>query len=104
MGWLGRMGHSSNFARWPHFGPIPPMDGGGHLVPLSYVYGYRGGIGRRSSVKMAPATVRSEPTTEQSAGRCAQHFTTKVRAMQLAAFSANQAWCQPIRAIVIFAL
>ena len=33
---LGRMGHSSNFARWPHLGPIPPMDGGGHLVPLSY--------------------------------------------------------------------
>ena len=23
------------------------MDGGGHLVPLSYVYGYRGGVGRR---------------------------------------------------------
>ena len=23
------------------------MDGGGHLGPLSYVYGYRGGIGRR---------------------------------------------------------
>ena len=45
-GW-GRMGHSSNFARWPHLGPIPPMDGGGHLVPLSYVYGYRGGLGRR---------------------------------------------------------
>ena len=44
---LGRMGHSSNFARWPHLGPIPPMDGGGHLVPLSYVYGYRGGVGRR---------------------------------------------------------
>ena len=44
---LGRMGHFSNFARWPHLGPIPPMDGGGHLVPLSYVYGYRGGIGRR---------------------------------------------------------
>ena len=44
---LGRMGHSSNFARWPHLGPIPPMDGGGHLGPLSYVYGYRGGIGRR---------------------------------------------------------
>ena len=44
---LGRMGHSSNFARWPHLGPIPPMDGGGHLVPLSYVYGYRGGLGRR---------------------------------------------------------
>ena len=43
---LGRMGHSSNFARWPHLGPIPPMDGGGHLGPLSYVYGYRGGIGR----------------------------------------------------------
>ena len=43
---LGRMGHSSNFARWPHLGPIPPMDGGGHLVPLSYVYGYRGGVGR----------------------------------------------------------
>ena len=41
------MGHSSNFARWPHLGPIPPMDGGGHLGPLSYVYGYRGGIGRR---------------------------------------------------------
>ena len=49
------------------------------------------------------ANVRSEPTTEQSAGRCAQHFTTEVRAMQLAAFSANQAWCQPIRAIVVFA-
>ena len=32
------------------------MDGGGHLVPLSYVYGYRGGIGRRSSVEMTPAT------------------------------------------------
>ena len=45
-GW-GRMGHSRNFARWPHLGPIPPMDGGGHLVPLSYVYGYRGGVGRR---------------------------------------------------------
>ena len=44
---LGRMGHSSNFARRPHLGPIPPMDGGGHLGPLSYVYGYRGGIGRR---------------------------------------------------------
>ena len=44
---LGRMGHSSNFARWPHLGPIPPMDGGGHLVPLSYVYGYRGDVGRR---------------------------------------------------------
>ena len=44
---LGRMGHSSNFARWPHLGPIPPMDGGGHWGPLSYVYGYRGGIGRR---------------------------------------------------------
>ena len=44
---LDRMGHSSNFARWPHLGPIPPMDGGGHLVPLSYVYGYRGGVGRR---------------------------------------------------------
>ena len=43
---LGRMGHSSNFARWPHLGPIPPMDGGGHLGPLSYVYGYRGGVGR----------------------------------------------------------
>ena len=44
---LGRMGHSSNFARWPHLGPIPPMDGGGHLGTLSYVYGYRGGVGRR---------------------------------------------------------
>ena len=44
---LGRMGHSSNFARWPHLGPIPPMDGGGHWGPLSYVYGYRGGVGRR---------------------------------------------------------
>jgi len=44
---LGRMGRSSNFARWPHLGPIPPMDGGGHLGPLSYVYGYRGGIRRR---------------------------------------------------------
>ena len=44
---LGRMGHSSNFARWPHLGPIPPMNGGGHLVPLSYVYGYRGDVGRR---------------------------------------------------------
>jgi hypothetical protein len=39
--------NSSNFARWPHLGPIPPMDGGGHWGPLSYVYGYRGGVGRR---------------------------------------------------------
>ena len=23
------------------------MDGGGHLGPLSYVYGYRGGVGRK---------------------------------------------------------
>ena len=23
------------------------MDGGGDLVPLSYIYGYRGGLGRR---------------------------------------------------------
>ena len=45
--WLGQMSHSGNFARWPHLGPIRPMDGGGHLGPLSYVYGYRGGIGRR---------------------------------------------------------
>ena len=52
----GRIGRSCDYARWPHFGPIPPMDGGGHLVPLSYVYGYRGGIGRRSSVEMTPAT------------------------------------------------
>ena len=48
---LGRMGHSSNFARWPHLGPIPPMDGGGHLVPLSYVYGHRGGVGRRGGAQ-----------------------------------------------------
>ena len=41
------MGHSGDFARWPHLGPIRPMDGGGHLGPLSYVYGYRGGVGRR---------------------------------------------------------
>ena len=32
--------------------PVPPVllsahAGGGHLVPLSYVYGYRGGVGRR---------------------------------------------------------
>ena len=45
--WLGQMSHSGDFARWPHLGPIRPMDGGGHLGPLSYVYGYRGGIGRR---------------------------------------------------------
>ena len=45
--WSGQMGHSGDFARWPHLGPIRPMDGGGHLGPLSYVYGYRGGIGRR---------------------------------------------------------
>ena len=38
---------SGDFARWPHVGPIRPMDGGAHLGPLSYVYGYRGGIGRR---------------------------------------------------------
>ena len=25
--------------------PIRPIAGGGHLGPLSYVYGYRGGIG-----------------------------------------------------------
>ena len=43
----GRIGRSCDYARWPHLGPIPPMDGGGHLVPLSYVYGYRGGVGRR---------------------------------------------------------
>ena len=41
------MGHSGDFARWPHLGPIRPMARGGHLGPLSYVYGYRGGIGRR---------------------------------------------------------
>ena len=41
------MSHSGDFARWPHLGPIRPMAGGGHLGPLSYVYGYRGGIGRR---------------------------------------------------------
>ena len=45
--WLGQMGHSGDFDRWPHLGPIRPMAGGGHLGPLSYVYGYRGGIGRR---------------------------------------------------------
>ena len=45
--WLGQMGHSGDFARWPHLGPIRPMDGGGHLSPLSYLYGYRGGVGRR---------------------------------------------------------
>ena len=32
------------------------MARGGHLGPLSYVHGYRGGVGRRSSVEMAPAT------------------------------------------------
>ena len=45
--WLDQMSHSSDFARWPHLGPIRPMDGGGHLGPLSYVYGYRASIGRR---------------------------------------------------------
>ena len=50
------MSHSGDFARWPHLGPIRPMARGGHLGPLSYVYGYRGGIGRRSSVEMTPAT------------------------------------------------
>ena len=54
--WLGQMSHSGDFARWPHLGPIRPMARGGHLGPLSYVYGYRGGIGRRSSVEMTPAT------------------------------------------------
>ena len=49
------------------------------------------------------ANVRSEPTTEQSAGRCAQHFTTEVHATGCAALAGNQAWCQPIRAIVVFA-
>ena len=44
--WLGQMGHSGDFARWPHLGPIRPMARGGHLGPLSYVYGYRGGVGR----------------------------------------------------------
>ena len=43
------MSHSGDFARWPHLGPIRPMDGGGHLGPLSYVYGYRGGVGRRGA-------------------------------------------------------
>ena len=41
------MSHSGDFARWPHLGPIRPMARGGHLGPLSYVYGYRGGVGRR---------------------------------------------------------
>ena len=45
--WLGQMGHSGDFTRWPHLGPIRPMAEGGHLGPLSYVYGYRGGVGRR---------------------------------------------------------
>ena len=54
--WLGQMGHSGDFARWPHLDPIRPMAGGGHLGPLSYVYGYRGGIWQRSSVGMTPAT------------------------------------------------
>ena len=31
----------------PFLGPIRPMAGGGHLGPLSYAYGYRGGVGRR---------------------------------------------------------
>ena len=44
--WLGQMSHSGDFARWPHLGPIRPMARGGHLGPLSYVYGYRGGVGR----------------------------------------------------------
>ena len=44
---LGQMGHSGDFARWPHLGPIRPMARGGRLGPLSYVYGYRGGLGRR---------------------------------------------------------
>ena len=43
---MGQMGHSGDFARWPHLGPIRPMARGGHLGPLSYVYGYRGGVGR----------------------------------------------------------
>ena len=48
MGWVGwAILAIPPVARWPHVGPIPPMDGGGHLVPLSYVYGYRGGVGRR---------------------------------------------------------
>ena len=41
------MSHSGDFTRWPHLGPIRPMDGGGHLGPFSYVYGYKGGVGRR---------------------------------------------------------
>ena len=41
------MSHSGDFARWPHLGLIRPMAGDGHLGPLSYVYGYRGGVGRR---------------------------------------------------------
>ena len=40
--WLGQMSHSGDFARWPHLGPIRPMARGGHLGPLSYVYGYMG--------------------------------------------------------------
>ena len=30
----------------PHLGPIRPMAEGGHLGPLSYLNGYRGGVGR----------------------------------------------------------
>ena len=40
------MSHSGDFARWPHLGPIRPMAEGGHLGPLSYLNGYRGGVGR----------------------------------------------------------
>ena len=44
--WLGQMGHSGDFARWPHLGPIRLMVRGGHLGQLSYVHGYRGGVGQ----------------------------------------------------------
>ena len=79
---LGRMGHSSNFARWPHLGPIPPMDGGGHLVPLSYVYGCRGGLGRRG---VAQDTIRDNGLEVRARvrryqlilWRCAADFVTK---------------------------
>ncbi len=79
---LGRMGHSSNFARWPHLGPIPPMDGGGYLGPLSYVYGYRGGIGRRG---IGQDTTRDDGIKIRSRARryqlipwrCAANFVPK---------------------------
>ena len=45
-----RRGRAAAAARAGYSGTVGAEErrgGGGHLVPLSYIYGYRGGVGRR---------------------------------------------------------